>query len=330
MSQDVVHCRFALRGVVALLLAVTACGAPAGDAARPSIGLVQVSQVLSLDETHAGFLQALADSGFIPDSTITLLDRNAQGDIATLALIMNEFKQNGVQYVASISSVATQAALKAITDRPIVFGAVANPYIIGAGTSPTEHRPNVTGAPIPIPVDSALALAHEAFPAVATWGTLYDPADPFAEFYLEMARQAAATLGVRFLAVACTGPNEIIAGIQALHAQGARGVVQIPSVSIGGGYSAVVKATREKGIPLVATITNYPGVPLALGLNFTDNGYAMGLLMIRVLRGEDPATLPFQASTRRQIVVNFDAAREFGIVIPDAIVSRADSVAGAR
>ncbi len=43
---------------------------------------------------------------------------------------------------------------------------LANPYIIGAGSSPTKHRPNITGAEIPLPVDSAVVLAHEAFPDV--------------------------------------------------------------------------------------------------------------------------------------------------------------------
>lgn len=315
--------------VAAVLLAIGGC-APSGDSTLPSIGLVQVASVVSLDETRQAFLQVLADSGFVPDSTITLVDRNAQGDIATLTLILNEFKQRDVDYVASISSVATQAALKAVTDRPIVFGAVSNPYIIGAGTSPTDHRPNVTGAPVPIPVDSALVLAHEAFPSITTWGTLFDPADPFAEYYLEMANRAAEAVGVRFLTVACTSPNEIVAGIQALHAQGAGGLLQIPSVSISGGFSAVVKATRQIGIPLVATLTDYPGVPLASGLNFTENGRSMGLLMVRVLRGEDPATIPFDVGTPRRIIVDLDAAREFGLILPESIIGRADSVLGQR
>ena len=106
-------------------------------------------------------------------------------------LIMNEFKQRGVGYVATISSVATQAALRVITSQPIVFGAVANPYIIGAGTSATEHKPHITGANIPLPLDSALALAHEAFPTSPPGARCSIPSDPFAEFYLDMARHMA-------------------------------------------------------------------------------------------------------------------------------------------
>jgi putative tryptophan/tyrosine transport system permease protein len=243
---------------------------------------------------------------------------------------MSDFIQQGVTHVATISSVATQAALKTITDRPHVFGAVANPYIIGAGTSPTAHRPNVTGAEIPIPVVSAFSLAHEAFPEVKAWGTLFDPADPFAEFYLEEARKGAALAGVRLVTVACTSPGDIGAGIQALKAQGARGIVQIPSVMIGGGFSAVVKSTRQANMPLVATSTSFQGAPLALGLSFFDNGYDMGVILIRVLRGEDPSKIPFQRASHRMLVVNLDAAREYGVTIPQPILNRADSLIGAQ
>lgn len=262
------------------------------------------------------------------DSSITILERNAQGDIPTLSLIMSEFIQQGVTHVATISSVATQAALKAVTDRPIIFGAVANPYVIGAGTSPTKHRPNVTGAEIPLPVDSAIFLAHEAFPDIKAWGTLFDPSDPFAEFYLEKATRAAVAAGVRLITVACTGPGDIGTGIQALKAKGAGGIVQIPSVMIGGAFAAVVKSTRQADIPLVATSTSYHGAPISLGLSFYANGYEMGLIMIRVLHGEDPATIPFQAAHRRVLLVDFDAARAYGVTVPEAIVSRADSVIG--
>lgn len=196
--------RQALRAVPLALLA--ACGTKT-ETARSIIGYAQVSSVSALDETRDGFFRALADSGYVRDSTITVLERNAQGDIPTLALIMSDFVQQGVTHVATVSSVATQAALKAVTDRPIIFGAVANPYVIGAGTSPANHRPNITGAEIPLPVDSAVVLAHEAFPAVRAWGTLFDPADPFAEFYLEKAKDGAAAAGVRLVTVACTGPE---------------------------------------------------------------------------------------------------------------------------
>ena len=310
---------------VAVLALLAACG-KGTHGGRPVIGVVQVSALAPLDEAREGFYKALADSGFVRDVNVTFLERNAQGDIPTLSLIMRDFVQQGATQVATMSSIATQTAMKVITDRPIVFGAVANPYAINAGTSPTNHRPNVTGAEIPLPVDSALGIARAAFPKAGAWGTLFDPADPFAEFYLDMAKRKAEQLGIRLVTVACTSPQDIASGVQALRAQGAGGIMQIPSIMIGGGFPALIKQARELGMPVVASNTGYPGPPLALGASFYDNGYAQGLIMIRVLRGENPANIPFRVSATPQMVVDLGAAADFGVTIPPAVIERASKV----
>ena len=310
---------------VSVLALLAACGG-GSHASRPVIGVVQVSSLTPLDEAREGFYKALADSGFVRDVNVTFLERNAQGDIPTLSLIMRDFVQQGVTQVATLSSIATQTAMKVITDRPIVFGAVANPYAINAGTSPTNHRPNVTGAEIPLPVDSALGIARTAFPKAGAWGTLFDPADPFAEFYLEMAKRKAQQMGIRFVTVACTSPQDIASGVQALRAQGAGGIMQIPSIMIGGGFPALIKQARELGMPVVASNTGYTGPPLALGASFYDNGYAQGVIMIRVLRGESPATIPFRVSANPQMVVDLGAAADFGVTIPPEVIALASKV----
>jgi putative ABC transport system substrate-binding protein len=104
---------------VPLSLLAAACGNRA-HAGRPIIGVVQVSSLGPLDEAREGFYKALADSGFVRNVNVTFLERNAQGDIPTLSLIMREFLQQGVTQVATMSSIATQTAMKVITDRPIV------------------------------------------------------------------------------------------------------------------------------------------------------------------------------------------------------------------
>jgi putative ABC transport system permease protein len=308
---------------------VTNCGG-AHRSGRPIIGVVQVSSLVALDDTREGFYKALADSGYVRDVTVTFLERNAQGDIPTLSLIMREFLQQGATQVATISSVATQAAMKVITDRPIIFGAVANPYVISAGTSPTAHRPNVTGAEIPLPVDSALAVAHATFPKAQVWGTLFDPADPFAEHYLGVVKRKAEQLGIRFVTVACTSPQDIATGVQALRAQGVGGIMQVPSIMIGGGFPALIKQARESGLPVVASSTGFVGAPLALGASFFDNGYAQGLLMIRVLRGENVARIPFRTSANPEMVVDLGAAADFGVTIPPEVIARASRVIAVR
>ena len=310
---------------LASVVMLSACGGREHDH-RPVLGVVQVSSIAPLDDAREGLFKALADSGYIRDVTVTILERNAQGDISTLSLIMREFLQQGATHVATISSVATQTAMKVITDRPIIFGAVANPYVINAGTSATSHRPNVTGAEIPLPVDEALALAVSTFPKAVVWGTLFDPADPFAEHYLGMVKRKAEQLKIRYVTIACTSPQDIATGVQALRAQGVDGIMQVPSVMIGGGFSALIKQARELGMPVVASNTGYAGAPLALGASFFDNGYAQGILLMRVLRGENPANIPFQTSSNPKMVVDLGAAADFGVTIPPDVIARASQV----
>ena len=76
------------------LLALSAACAPAAEEERPIIGLVQISSVAPLDASREGFYRALADSGFVRDVNVTILERNAQGDVPALSLIMSEFRQD--------------------------------------------------------------------------------------------------------------------------------------------------------------------------------------------------------------------------------------------
>ena len=51
-----------------------------------------------------------------------------------------------------------------------------------------------------------------------------------------------------------------------------------------------------------------------------------GILADRILRGADPAEIPFEQSTKLELVLNLKAAKALGIVVPAALRLQADEV----
>ncbi len=295
-----------------------------------TMGVFQVDDAPTLNEVREGFIRALEDNNLRDGETVRLIVKNGGGDIPEVQRIAQEFVAEKVDLIVAFSTPCLQAALNETHEIPIIFSSVADPYLAGAGMSPTQHLSNVSGVSSRGPIKESLAFIKQVLPKVRRIGTLWTPSEINSEYYLELAMEGARELGLEIVAVPIANKSEILHSAQVLVNKKIDAIYQISDNTINTSFGAIGSVAEDNAVPLFGgfLLSTQRGACAALGWDFFEMGYKAGEMAIRVKKGENPSRIPFESMNKVRLYLNLDAAKKQGVKFSKSVLEKADEVLG--
>jgi putative ABC transport system permease protein len=296
---------------------------------RVRIGVVQLTDHVLLNIVRDSFIEEMKKLGYEDGKNVTYYLENANGDMTTVNSILDKFLYENVDVVVPISSGCTQTAINKIKDRPVVFTAVVNPFILGAGKSEKEHLPNVTGAYGPVPSDKLMEMVTGILPGKIKVGCIWDPSQENAVYSVKKLKEYIEQYkNVTFKGVMVNGSSEVYQAATSLANKNIDAFVLTSDNIVFSAFESVVKASETKKIPIFITDVERlkDGALGACGYDYTLSGIHAARIANRVIKGEKPVDIPFERYSKITKGINIDTAKKLGITIPRKILSEATIV----
>lgn len=292
-----------------------------------NIAKVSVSQVVDhpdLNATRLGLIEGLRAKGFESGKNLEFSYEVADGNPAQAAKIARKLVSENPHVLVGIATPTSQALVSATRSIPIVFTAVTDP--IGARLVKQLEKPgrNVTGLSDLSPITQHVSLIRELFPQANSIGVVYNPAEANAVALIGLLRKAARDFGFTLLIEKALSVEDVEAKAKSV-ARKSDVIYALTDNTVASGMEELIEAANQAGTPVVAGATSYvgQGAIAGLGLDYYDVGVKTADYVVAILNGQKPGTLSVKTAQSSQLVVNLDAARALGVIVPQSVLERA-------
>jgi putative tryptophan/tyrosine transport system substrate-binding protein len=299
--------------------------------AMPVIGFLNSSTLETYAPMIAAFHKGLREAGFTEGQNVVIEYRWAEGDYARLPALAADLVRRQVTVIAATSTPAAPAAKAATTTIPIVFTMGDDPVQLGLVASLNRPGGNITGATL-LAVElgpKRLELLHQVLPTATILGLLVNPTNPNADRLSQAILAAAGRFGLQLHVIHATTERDFETIFPTLRQLRASALV------IGSGDPFFNSRSKElatlavrHAIPAIYQYREFvmAGGLISYGGRLTDSYHQAGVYVGRILGGAKPADLPVQQSTNVELIINLKTAKALGVVIPPALLARADEV----
>ena len=275
------------------------------------------------------FRQGLSEASYIEDRNVAIEYRWAEGHYDRLPTLAAELVRRPVAVIAA-NGPAALVAKAATSTIPIVFLTGYDPVEFGLVASLNRPGGNLTGVSnLNVELGAKrLELLHQMIPTATVIALLVNPNNSNAEPQLRDLEAAARALGLQLHVLQASKEPDFDAAFAASKKLRAGAlVIGTDGFFISQAEQLGALAARH-AMPTIFQTREFAsaGGLMSYGGSDTDSHRVMGFYVGRILKGEKPADLPVQQSTKAELIVNLKAAKAIGILVPLPLLGRADEV----
>jgi putative ABC transport system substrate-binding protein len=301
------------------------------QSAIPVIGYLGGSSPKAETEELGQFRKGLSESGYIEAQNAMIEYRWAEGRTDVLATLMADLVRRRVSAITGLASTAAvRAAMAATSTIPIVFAIGGDPVRLGLVLSLNRPGGNVTGFSNSSNdlVAKRLGVLHELVPKADIIGLLVNPDNPNAEPDTNTVREAARILGLRVRLATARTDVELDSAFATLAEPRSGALLVDPDPLFQFRQDHVIELAARHGIPASYSNRGFvsAGGLLSYGPGRPRMYRQMGAYTGRILKGEKPADMPVQESTKFDLIINMKTAKALGLTIPETLLATADEV----
>jgi putative ABC transport system substrate-binding protein len=297
----------------------------------PVIGFVNGSS----PDLYVPFLRAwhqgLGETGYAEGRNVAVEYRWAMGHYDRVPALIAELVRLPVAVLAATSGPVALAAKAANAAVPIVFTTAGDPVELGLVASLARPGANITGVTqMTTEVGpKRLELMHELLPAAATMALLVNPNNPVvAETEQRNLRATARILGLQLVILNAGSEHDFDKAFARLVELRAGGLLIGTDPFFLGQSARLAELAQRHAMPTLHIDREFAaaGGLISYGGDVAYSYRLAGIYTGRILKGDKPADLPVQQSTKVELILNLKTAKAFGLTVPLPLLGRADEV----
>jgi ABC-type uncharacterized transport system substrate-binding protein len=277
-----------------------------------------------------GFLDGLREHGYVVGQNLDIEYRWTDGNSERLPALARELVASKVDVIVVAGADSTRAAKSATTTIPIVMASCQDAVGDGLVASLAHPGGNVTGRSVYAPelTSKRVEILKEMLPTLARVGVLWNRDNSGAAGQLREAETTGRALGIAIESL----PAQIPDGLDEVMARatevGAGAILIVSDSSTIGNRAKIGSSALQNHLPTIFANKAYlsGGGLMSYGPDIVESFRLAVVHIDKILKGANPANLPVEQPTRFEYVINIKTAKALGIVVPAALLARADNL----